>query len=116
MVVKRGRFGRFLACSGYPECRNSKPISIGVDCPQCQSGYLTQRRSRRGRVFFGCNRYPECKFASWDRPLPEACPRCGSPYILQKYSKRDGQYLACPKPECDFRRAVGHAEGAASVA
>ena len=116
MVVKRGRFGRFLACSGYPDCRNSKPISIGVACPQCQSGYLTQRCSRRGRIFFGCSRYPECKFASWDRPLPEACPRCGSPYILQKYSKRDGQYVACPKPECDFRRAVGHAEGAVSVA
>jgi DNA topoisomerase-1 len=116
MVVKRGRFGRFLACSGYPECRNSKPISIGVACPQCQSGYLTQRRSRRGRIFFGCNRYPECKFAAWDRPLPEACPRCGSPYTLQKYSKRDGQYVACPRAECDFRRAVEPAEGAASVA
>ncbi len=116
MVVKRGRFGRFLACSGYPECRNSKPISIGVACPECQIGYLTQRRSRRGRIFFGCHRYPDCKFAAWDRPLPEACPRCGSPYILQKYSKRDGQYVACPRPECDFRRAVEHAEGAASVA
>src|SRR5258707_7485617 len=71
MVVKRGRFGRFLACSGYPECKTSKAISIGVSCPQCKEGYLTERRTKRGRVFFGCQRYPDCKFASWDRPLPE---------------------------------------------
>ena len=90
MVIKRGRFGRFLACSGYPECKSSKPLSIGVACPTCKVGYLTERRSRRGKVFFGCNRYPDCTFAAWDRPLPEACPQCASPYLLQKYSKRDG--------------------------
>jgi DNA topoisomerase-1 len=116
MVVKRGRFGRFLACSGYPDCKNSKAMSIGVACPQCEKGYLTQRRSKRGRIFFGCNRYPDCKFASWDRPLPEACPACGSPYLLQKYSKRDGTYVACPNRECSFRRNIGQAEDAASVA
>src|SRR5262252_883253 len=116
MVVKRGRFGRFLACSGYPECKNSKAMSIGVACPECRQGYLTQRRSKRGRIFFGCNRYPHCKFASWDRPLPEACPACGSPYLLQKYSKREGSYVACPNPECSYRRNVEQAEGAASVA
>ena len=116
MVVKRGRFGRFLACSGYPECKNSKAMSIGVACPECRQGYLTQRRSKRGRIFFGCNRYPDCKFASWDRPLPEACPACGSPYLLQKYSKREGSYVACPNPECSYRRNVEQAEGAASVA
>ncbi len=116
MVVKRGRFGRFLACSGYPECKNSKPMSIGVACPECQKGYVTQRRSKRGRIFFGCNRYPDCKFVSWDRPLSEACPACGSPYLLQKYSKRDGSYIACPNPECSYRRNVEQAEGAVSVA
>jgi DNA topoisomerase-1 len=105
MVVKRGRFGRFLACSGYPECKNSKPISVGVSCPDCKQGYLTERRSRRGRTFFGCNRYPECKFALWDRPLNEPCPVCSSPYILQKYSKRDGPYVACPNSECSYRRS-----------
>jgi len=106
MVVKRGRFGRFLACSGYPECKNSKPISIGVSCPECKVGYLTERRSRRGKIFFGCNRYPECKFAAWDRPLAEPCPTCQSPYLLQKYSKRDGPFIVCPNKECDYRRAV----------
>ncbi|MFY0578663.1 topoisomerase DNA-binding C4 zinc finger domain-containing protein [Cystobacter fuscus] len=80
MVVKRGRFGKFLACSGYPDCKTSKPISIGVTCPDCKQGYLTERRSRFGKIFFGCNRYPDCKFAAWDRPLPEACPQCQSPY------------------------------------
>jgi DNA topoisomerase-1 len=116
MVVKRGRFGRFLACSGYPDCKNSKPISIGVSCPQCHQGYLTQRRSRRGRIFFGCHRYPECKFASWDRPLPEPCPACASPYLLQKYSKKDGAYIACPNRDCSYRRNVEQAQGTASVA
>ncbi|HLL54641.1 MAG TPA: type I DNA topoisomerase, partial [Myxococcaceae bacterium] len=106
MVVKRGRFGRFLACSGYPDCKNSKPISIGVACFDCKVGYLTERRSRRGKIFFGCNRYPDCKFAAWDRPLAESCPSCNSPYLLQKYSKRDGPFIACPNKECDYRRQM----------
>ncbi len=110
MIIKRGRFGRFMACSGYPECKNSKALSIGVTCPECKLGYLTERRSKRGKAFFGCNRYPECRFAAWDRPLPEACPTCKSPYLLQKYSKRDGPYIACPNKECDYRRAVDQSE------
>jgi DNA topoisomerase-1 len=106
MVIKRGRFGRFMACSGYPECKTSKPLSIGVGCPDCKVGYLTERRSRFGRIFFGCHRYPECKFAAWDRPLAETCPQCQSPYLLQKFSKRDGPYIACPNKECGYRRSV----------
>ncbi|MGA9525447.1 MAG: type I DNA topoisomerase [Myxococcaceae bacterium] len=106
MVIKRGRFGRFLACSGYPECKTSRPLSIGVSCPDCKQGYLTERRSRFGKIFFGCNRYPDCKFAAWDRPLPEACPSCQGPYLVQKFSKREGPYIACPNKECDYRRAV----------
>jgi len=105
MVIKRGRFGRFMACSGYPECKTSKPLSIGVACPTCKVGYLTERRSRRGKVFFGCNRYPDCTFAAWDRPLPEACPRCGSPYLLAKYSKRDGPRVVCPNKDCGYQRS-----------
>jgi DNA topoisomerase-1 len=118
MVIKRGRFGRFLACSGYPECKSSKPISIGVACPDCKQGYLTERRSGRGKIFFGCNRYPDCKFAAWDRPLPETCPQCASPYLLQKYSKRDGPYVVCPNKECGYRREVEQpaAVGAPSAA
>ncbi len=112
MAVKRGRFGKFLACTGYPECKNSLPIGIGVMCPSptCKGGELTERRSRRGKVFFGCNKYPECTFAAWDRPVPEACPDCGSPYLLQKFSKRDGQQLVCPNSlkggSCTYRKAV----------
>jgi DNA topoisomerase-1 len=106
MVIKRGRFGRFMACSGYPECRTSKPLSIGVACPTCKVGYLTERRSRRGKVFFGCHRYPDCTFAAWDRPLPQTCPQCASPYLLQKYSKRDGARIVCPNKECGYTRAV----------
>jgi DNA topoisomerase-1 len=112
MVVKRGRFGRFLACSAYPECKTSRPMSIGVNCPDCKVGYLTERRSRFGKIFFGCNRYPECKFAAWDRPLAETCPSCESPYLLQKYSKREGPYIACPnKTNCDYRRQVETSQG-----
>ncbi|MBJ6764286.1 type I DNA topoisomerase [Myxococcaceae bacterium JPH2] len=113
MLVKRGRFGRFLACSGYPDCKTSKPISIGVSCPECKQGYLTERRSGRGKIFFGCNRYPDCKFAAWDRPLAESCPQCQSPYLLQKFSKRDGAYIACPNKECDYRREVKEQPGEA---
>jgi DNA topoisomerase I len=105
MVIKRGRFGRFMACSGYPECKTSKPLSIGVACPTCKVGYLTERRSRRGKIFFGCNRYPDCTFAAWDRPLPEACPRCASPYLLAKYSKRDGPRVVCPNKDCGYQRS-----------
>jgi DNA topoisomerase-1 len=106
MMVRRGRFGRFLACTGYPECKSSKPMSIGMACPDCKVGYITERRSRRGKLFFGCNKYPDCKFVAWDRPFPEACPMCGSTYLLKKYSKRDGPFIACPNKECGYRRAA----------
>jgi DNA topoisomerase-1 len=111
MIIKRGRFGKFMACSGYPECKTSKPISIGMNCPSCKIGYLTERRTGRGKIFFGCSRYkkddPEaCTFAAWDRPLLEACPECGSSYLLSKYSKRDGPYIACPNKECDYKRVI----------
>ncbi len=111
MVIKRGKFGRFMACSGYPECKTSKPLSIGVACPECKVGYLSERRSKRGKVFFSCHRYPDCKFAAWDRPLPETCLECSSPYLLQKYSKRDGPYIVCPNKECGYRRELENAEG-----
>jgi DNA topoisomerase I len=107
MVVKRGRFGRFLACSRYPECKTSKPISIGVSCPKGCGGYISERRSRRGKTFYGCSSYPNCDFVSWDRPRAEACPTCGSTYLLDKYSKRTGPFVACPNKECGYRREEG---------
>ena len=104
MVNKRGRFGRFLACSDYPTCKTTRPITLkGVACPDCGGG-LAERKSRFGKSFFGCVNYPNCKFAAWYRPIPGPCPQCGKPYLLQKYTKRDGAFIACPDKECGYRR------------
>ena len=110
MLIKRGRFGKFLACSGYPDCKNSKPISIGVACPTCKEGYIHERKSRFNRIFYGCSRWPDCNFVAWDRPLNETCPSCASPYLVHKFSKRTGPYVKCPNKECDFRREVKESE------
>jgi len=111
MVVKRGRFGRFLACTRYPQCRTSRPVPIGVDCPLGCGGQLAERRSQRGRAFYGCSRYPACDFVSWDRPRNEPCPQCGGSYLLERHSAREGRVVACPHKECGYRRA-GDAPGA----
>lgn len=114
MVNKRGRFGRFLACSDYPTCKTTRPITIkGVSCPDCGGG-LAERKSRFGKSFFGCVNYPNCKFAAWDRPIPGPCPQCAKPYLLQKYSKRDGAYIACADKECGYRRELPEPAEAAS--
>jgi DNA topoisomerase-1 len=105
MVMKRGRFGRFLACTRYPECKGTRPVSIGVACPKACGGQITERRSRRGRTFYGCTTWPKCDFVSWDRPKAEKCPRCGNPWLLDKYSKREGPFVACPDKECGYRRS-----------
>jgi DNA topoisomerase I len=79
MVIKLGRFGKFMACSAFPECRNSKPLltRIGVECPTCHQGEVVERRSKKGRKFYGCERYPECDFVSWNKPISQPCPECG---------------------------------------
>lgn len=79
MVIKLGRYGKFLACSGFPDCRNAQPLltKIGVPCPTCQQGEVVERRSKKGRTFYGCNRYPECDFVSWNKPTGDVCPECG---------------------------------------
>ena len=104
MVVKRGRFGEFLACSKYPECKTTSPLSLGVDCPKpgC-GGYMTEKRSRRGKVFFGCSNYSrtKCDFVSWDRPLPQPCPKCGAKFVVQKLSKA-GVRIRCLTEGCDY--------------
>ncbi len=84
MVIKLGRFGKFLACSAFPECRNSKPLltRIGLSCPTCREGEVVERRSKKGRKFYGCERFPECDFVSWNKPVNEACPECGS-YMVE---------------------------------
>ena len=104
MVIKRGRFGEFLACTRYPDCKTTSPISLGVDCPKegC-GGYLTEKRSRRGKVFFGCSNYSktQCDFVSWDRPLPQPCPKCGAKFVVQKVTKA-GTRIRCLKEDCGY--------------
>ncbi len=94
---KRGRYGAFIACSNYPKCKFTRPITTGVKCPDCGQGELTQRRNKKGGTFFSCTRYPDCKFITNDKPLPIACPDCGNPFIYEKYSKALGEYKQCPK-------------------
>ncbi|HQY31345.1 MAG TPA: topoisomerase DNA-binding C4 zinc finger domain-containing protein, partial [Thermomicrobiales bacterium] len=95
MLIKLGRFGKFLACSGFPECRNAKPLLVTVDvkCPTCHEGDIVERRSKKGRVFYGCSRWPDCDFVSWDKPVDHQCPKCGNPY-MSEVGKR-GQ-IKCP--------------------
>lgn len=101
MVYKMGRFGKFLACSGFPDCRNTKPIvkDTGVTCPVCNEGKVVERRSKKGRIFFGCDRYPQCDFVSWDKPVEKPCPKCGS-LMVEKKSKT-GVKLQCT--QCDHQ-------------
>lgn len=100
MVIKKGRFGRFLACPGYPECKNTKPLleTLDAECPKCSSK-LVVRRTKKGRKFFGCSRYPECNYMTWNEPTNEKCPKCGSP-MFRKYTKAKGNTLICGSDAC----------------
>ncbi|TMQ61685.1 MAG: type I DNA topoisomerase, partial [Candidatus Eisenbacteria bacterium] len=89
--------GKFLACSRYPDCKGTRPLGLGVPCPDCSVGELVERRTRRGKAFFGCSRYPSCTFGIWDRPVQQACPSCAYPLLVQKRTKTKGDYLQCPK-------------------
>ncbi|MDI6726442.1 MAG: type I DNA topoisomerase [Smithellaceae bacterium] len=104
MAVKKGRFGDFIGCSGYPECKNILSVSTGVNCPQSGcDGYLTQKRSKGGKVFYSCSRYPACKFAIWDRPVPEPCPKCQAPFLVEKKRRGGESYLGCSRKECGYK-------------
>jgi len=102
MMIKRGRFGKFLACSRYPECKHTQGMSTGVLCPE-DGGKLVERRSRFGKMFYSCANYPECKFAIWNKPLPRPCPQCNAPFLVEKYSKKTGVSIACLKKECGYK-------------
>ncbi|MDR6997919.1 type I DNA topoisomerase [Neobacillus niacini] len=101
MVFKMGRYGKFMACSNFPDCRNTKPIvkEIGVTCPNCKEGNIIERKSKKKRLFYGCDRFPECDFISWDKPLPRNCPKCES-YLVEKKLKK-GVQVQCPN--CDYK-------------
>lgn len=102
MVIKMGRFGKFLACPGFPECSNAKPLleKINVTCPVCHKGEVVLRRSKKGRTFYGCSDYPDCDFISWDRPTGQRCPKCGG--ILVERRNKKGTFVICSNKECNF--------------
>ena len=104
MVVRRGRYGRFLACSDYPECKGTRALSIGIKCPVCKEGDISERRSKKGKVFYGCTAYPKCTFATWDRPVGEVCPLCSAPFLVEKTSKREGTVIKCIEKDCGYKR------------
>jgi DNA topoisomerase-1 len=103
MVIKHGRFGKFIACSGYPECKTTKPVTLGIDCPECGKGQMVERRSRKGRTFFGCSAYPDCKFVLWQRPVAEPCPKCAAPFLTERVA-RGRRVQRCWREGCDFSR------------
>lgn len=107
MLIKDGRYGKYLACSAYPGCKNIQPLvkpkGTGVVCPECKEGELTEKKSRYGKMFYSCNRYPQCKFALWDLPVEQPCPKCGFPLVVKKIYKKKGEFLKCPKEGCDWQ-------------
>ncbi len=112
MLIKEGKYGTFLACSGYPDCKNTRSINgngedTGIACPRPRcTGTLVKRTSRRGRVFYGCSRFPECDFAIWDKPVDRKCPQCGAPILVERSTKKDGRFLACTDRECGYRESL----------
>ncbi len=114
MIQKEGRFGLFLACTGYPECKHTESVGgensgkdTGVNCfePGCE-GTIIEKKSKRGKVFYGCSKYPDCGFASWDKPMDKSCPACGSVFLVEKENKREGKFLKCPNKECKHKEKM----------
>jgi DNA topoisomerase-1 len=104
LVRKHGRYGEFVACGNYPKCRYVQQKTTGVKCPK-DGGDVVERRSRRGKVFFGCSNYPTCDFTLWSRPVAEECPNCHAPFLVEKVTKRNGRQLACQNEGCGFVRS-----------
>ncbi|KXU02360.1 DNA topoisomerase I [Streptococcus constellatus] len=96
MVIKLGRYGKFYACSNFPDCRHTQAIvkKIGVECPKCHQGQIIERKTKRNRLFYGCNRYPDCDFTSWDKPVGRSCPKCGQ-YLVEKKVRGGGKQVVC---------------------
>ncbi|SHI90769.1 DNA topoisomerase I [Malonomonas rubra DSM 5091] len=110
MLIKTGRYGKFLACSGYPKCKNiqplEKPKSLNITCPQCNEGEMMEKKSRYGKIFYSCNRYPKCKYALWNEPKAEPCPKCNWPLTEIKVTKRWGTVQRCPQEDCDWENVL----------
>ncbi|MGT2784135.1 type I DNA topoisomerase [Streptococcus merionis] len=106
MVIKLGRYGKFYACSNFPDCRNTKQIvkEIGVVCPTCGEGQIIERKSKRNRIFYGCDRYPACEFTSWDKPIGRSCPKSGH-FLVEKAVRGGGKQVLCSDADCDYKEA-----------
>jgi len=108
LLIKTGRYGKFIGCTHYPNCNHIEPIEkpkdTGVDCPECHEGRMLQRKSRYGKIFFSCERYPDCKYAVWNMPLNQACPDCGWPMLTIKTTKKRGTEKVCPQKVCGFAK------------
>ena len=105
LTLKVGRFGKFIACSNYPDCKFTKPIDIGIKCPEdaCK-GKITARRSKKGRTFYGCTAYPDCNFVSWDKPVAQPCPDCNNAYMVEKWKRDEGTSINCP--QCKYKKST----------
>lgn len=110
LVVKHGPYGKFIGCSNYPNCKFIEPLvkprDTEVACPKCSKGTILERKSRRGKIFFSCDKYPDCDYALWNEPLAEPCPKCEWPLLTIKVTKRSGKQKVCPQQECDFIESV----------
>jgi DNA topoisomerase I len=102
MVIKSGRFGKFLACSRYPECKTTRPLATGIKCP-LDGGDVVERRSKKGKQFWSCSNYPECRFASWYKPVPKNCPGCGAAFLLEKRDRNGNVIIFCQNKECGYK-------------
>jgi DNA topoisomerase-1 len=106
MIFRNGRFGRFIACSKYPECKNTRQVvvEIGISCPEenCD-GKILEKKSKRGRLFYGCSKYPECEFTTWARPTGELCPDCKAP-LVQHSTKKLGPHIKCSAKGCKYKK------------
>ncbi|HET7175454.1 MAG TPA: type I DNA topoisomerase [Gammaproteobacteria bacterium] len=106
LIIRRGRYGKFIGCSSYPNCKHieplEKPADTGVQCPECKQGTFLKRKSRYGKIFYSCSRYPDCKYAVWNLPLAQPCPSCNWPILTVKTTKRKGTERVCPRKECGY--------------
>jgi DNA topoisomerase-1 len=110
LVIKAGRYGKFIGCSNYPKCKHieplQKPADTNVECPECHNGHMLQRKSRYGKIFYSCSKYPDCKYAIWNEPVAESCPKCSWPVLTIKTTKRRGTEKVCPQQNCDYAQAI----------
>ena len=97
MIVKTGRYGKFVTCEEYPTCKTALPFSLGITCPECKKGTFVEKKSRYGKLFYGCSNYPECTNALWNEPVEKNCQKCGYPVMMKRITKKLGEHFECPK-------------------